>query len=95
MPAKIHRWPPLQEIIKQAIMKEKFLAAFKEALQVDNREVALEDVFRDYDEWDSLSRLSLIAALDEQFNLQIEDKEFEKLATVGDLLKQVELKAAE
>ena len=74
-------------------MKEKFLASFKEALQIDGREVALEDVFRDYEEWDSLGRLSLIAALDEEFDLQIEDKEFETLLTVGDLLQAVNRKA--
>jgi len=73
-------------------MKEKFLASFKEALQIEDREVLTTDVFRDYDEWDSLSRLSLIAALDEEFDLQIEDKEFEQLITVGDLMAVVEAK---
>lgn len=73
-------------------MKEKFLASFKEALQIEDREVLTTDVFRDYDEWDSLSRLSLIAALDEEYDLQIEDKEFEKLVTVGDLMEVVEKK---
>lgn len=75
-------------------MKEKFLQVFKEALQIDNREVAATDVFRDYDEWDSLGRLSLIAALDEEFDVQIEDKEFEQLITVDDLLKAVDNKTA-
>ena len=75
-------------------MKERFLASFKEALQIEDREIGLEDVFRDYEEWDSLGRLSLIAALDEEFNLQIEEKEFEKLVTVGDILTTVENRAA-
>lgn len=74
-------------------MKEQFMATFKEALQIEGREVGMEDIFRDYEEWDSLGRLSLIAALDEQFNLQIEDKDFEQLITVADLLREVELKA--
>lgn len=82
----------LQEIIKNNIMKEKFLTAFTEALQIDGREIALNDIFRNYPEWDSLGRLSLIAALDEEFNLQIEDKEFEKLVTVSDILQEVEKK---
>lgn len=71
-------------------MKEKLIAAFKEALQIEDRELETSDIFRDYPEWDSLSRLSLIAALDEQFDLQIEDKEFEQLKTVGDVLTAVE-----
>jgi acyl carrier protein len=73
-------------------MKEKFLASFREALQIEDRDVLETDVFRDYDEWDSLSRLSLIAALDEEYDLQIEDKQFETLITVGDLLQVVEQK---
>ena len=76
-------------------MKEKFLASFKEALQIEDREVLTTDIFRDYDEWDSLSRLSLIAALDEEYDLQIEDKEFEQLLTVGDLMAVVEKKVGE
>lgn len=74
-------------------MKEKLLSSLKEALQIENREITLEDIFRDYEEWDSLGRLSLIAALDEEFDLQIENKDFELLITVGDLLKAVEVKA--
>ena len=73
-------------------MKEKFLASFKEALQIEDREILLTDVFRDYEEWDSLGRLSLIASMDEEFDLQIEDKVFEQLITVGDLLSVVEKK---
>jgi acyl carrier protein len=74
-------------------MKEKFLATFKEALQIEGREIEIEDVFRNYLEWDSLGKLSLIAALDEEFDVQIEDKEFEKVITVGELLSEVELRA--
>jgi acyl carrier protein len=74
-------------------MKEKFLATFKEALQIEGREIEIEDVFRNYLEWDSLGKLSLIAALDEEFDVQIEDKEFEKVITVGELWSEVELRA--
>jgi acyl carrier protein len=73
-------------------MREKFLTSFKEALEIEDREVSATDIFREYAEWDSLSRLSLIAALDEDYDLQIEDKEFEKLVTVGDLMNVVERK---
>lgn len=68
-------------------MEEKFINAFKEALEMEDQEVALNDKFRDFEEWDSLSRLSLIAMLDEEYGVQIEEGEFEKLETVGDILK--------
>lgn len=75
-------------------MKDKFIAAFKEALELEDKEVNLSDNFRDYEEWDSIAQLSLIAALDEEFDLQIEGDDFEELKTVEDLLKAVEEKAA-
>jgi acyl carrier protein len=75
-------------------MKEKFFSAFKEALQIEDREIDLDDIFREYGEWDSLGRLSLIAALDEEFDLQIEDKEFEKLVTVDDVWQVVNTKVS-
>jgi len=68
-------------------MEKKFINAFKEALEMEDQEVTLNDNFRDFEEWDSLSRLSLIAMLDEEYGVQIEEGEFEKLETVGDILK--------
>lgn len=71
-------------------MKEKFIDVFKEALEIEDREVGLDDNFRSFEEWDSLAQLSLIAALDEEFGVAIEDEAFQKLETVGDLFKAVE-----
>ena len=73
------------------MMHEKFIPAFKEALEMDdNIQLNLSDNFRDYDEWDSLSRLSLIAMLDEEFSVEIENDDFEKIKTLEDLIKEVE-----
>jgi len=71
-------------------MKDKFMQQFKEVLEIEDREIALDDVFRDYDEWDSLVQLSLIAMLDEEFKVEIEEDDFNKLITVGELLHEVE-----
>lgn len=70
-------------------MKEQFLHAFKEALEIEDREIQMSDVFRDYDEWDSLARLSLIAMLDTEFDVQIESDEFTLLKTVEDVYSEV------
>ena len=69
-------------------MKEKFIEALQEALEREDP-IQLEDQFRDYDEWDSLSRLSLIAMLDDEFEVQIEDEDFEKIQTVADLMEAI------
>lgn len=74
-------------------MEDKIKDAFREAMDNDDLEINLEDTFRDYDDWDSLAYLSMIAALDEEFGVEIENKEFEELETVQDLLNVVKAKA--
>lgn len=66
-------------------MKELFIEKLKEALEIEGREIALDDEFRNYDEWSSLAYLSVIAMLDDEFGVQIEEAAFRKLRTVGDL----------
>ena len=75
-------------------MKEKFLETVKTALDIDGRDLSLSDIFRDYSEWDSLGRLSLIAELDAEFDVQIEDEAFEKVVTLADLLTEIEQRVA-
>lgn len=57
----------------------EFIAKLKEVLEIENRDINSTDIFRDYDEWNSLAYLSLIAFLDEEFEIQIEESEFKKL----------------
>lgn len=74
-------------------MKEKFLNTFREALEIAG-EIKMDDIFRDYKEWDSLSHMSLIAMLDSEFNIQIENAAFEKMKTVNDLFNYVDAHAS-
>ena len=75
-------------------MKEKFLETIKEALEVEDVEVKLEDNLADFDSWDSISRLALIALLDENFEVEVADAEFEETETVGDLFNLVKSRVA-
>ena len=75
-------------------MKDKFLETIKEALEVEDVEVKLEDRLEDFDSWDSISRLSLIALLDENFEVEVADAEFEETETVGDLFNLVKSRVA-
>lgn len=70
-------------------MEENFLNRLKDALEIEDREIQLTDIFRDYEEWDSLNQLSLIAMLDEEYELQIDNDKLNELITVGDLLGEV------
>jgi len=74
-------------------MEDKIKHAFREAMDNEDLEINLSDNFRDYEDWDSLAYLSMIAALDEVFGVEIENEVFEKLETVQDLLEAVKAKA--
>lgn len=69
---------------------EKFLELIKEVLEIEDRELSMEDNFKDYDEWDSLARLSLIASIDDEYNVQIEEEKFRTLNTFSDLYTEIQ-----
>lgn len=73
-------------------MEEKLIEAFKEALELEDQEVSLEDSINDFDNWDSLSRLSLIAHLDEYYDIQVSDAELNDIETLKDLLVIIKTK---
>ncbi len=75
-------------------MKEKFLDAFKEALELEDESVSFEDILADFDTWDSMSRLSLIALLDEHFEVEVSDAEFDDIDTVQQLFELVKKRTA-
>ena len=71
-------------------MKNKLISALAEALEMDSSQISIEDNFRDYDSYSSLTELSLLAMLDSDFGIEIEMKEFNNYKTVMDLVKLVE-----
>lgn len=70
-------------------MEDKFIELFKEILEMEDATLNLDDNFRDYDNWDSLANLSVIAMLDEEFGVLIENKDFKNINTVGELISEV------
>ena len=72
------------------ITVEKLVAIIKEALELED--VGLNDFLDSYDTWDSLGRLSLIALIDEHFDIQISDKEFNEFETVNDVFNSLNKK---
>ncbi len=70
-------------------MEKIFVEFFKETLEIEDREVNLLDEFREFDEWDSLGLLSVIAMIDEEYDVIIESNTFQKLKTVGDICNYI------
>ena len=70
--------------------KQKFIENFKDALEIEGRELALTDKFRDYPEWSSLAVLSVIAMIDDEYDVVIEGKDFKTLNTLQDIADAIE-----
>ena len=70
-------------------MEEKFIELIKDVLEIEDREINMNDNFREYEEWSSLAYLYVIAMLDEEYDCQIEEADFRKLQTIGDLYNAV------
>lgn len=68
--------------------KEKFLNDLAEILEED--EVKESDVLKDFDAWDSLSILSIIALGNDNYGKQLSNDDIRSLKTVGDLEKLLE-----
>jgi acyl carrier protein len=71
-------------------MEAKFLEMISDVLEIEDKTLEMNDVFRDYDEWDSLARLSLIAEIDDVYNIVIEDEVFKTLVTLHDLFIEIQ-----
>lgn len=70
-------------------MEEKFIELFKQILEIETDTVKLDTKFRELEEWDSLAYLSVIAMMDEEFDVVVEGNEFKKLITIADLIQAV------
>lgn len=69
----------------------KFIEKFAEAIEIDDTAALNGDtVFRNLSEWDSLSYLSVIAMLDEEYGIQIEQADLKKLVTLNDMANYIE-----
>jgi acyl carrier protein len=66
-------------------MEQKFINLFVETVGIEGREIFMSDEFREFEEWDSLALLSVIAMIDEEYDLIIESNDFQNLKTVGDI----------
>lgn len=73
-------------------MKDKLISSLAEALEMDTADIKPEARFRDFENYSSLTELSILAMLDSEFNIELEMKDFNKLVTVDDLVNLVNSK---
>lgn len=69
---------------------EEFVALFAEQFDfTDPSEIAAETAFHDLDEWSSLVGLSIIAMVDEEFDVALKGDDVKNSVTVEDLYNRV------
>lgn len=73
---------------------EEFVALFAEQFDdTDTNEIKANTVFHDIEEWSSLVGLSVIAMMDEEFDVTLKGDDIRNSVTVEDLYKVVASKA--
>ena len=66
---------------------EGFLESMSEVFERDD--IGPDDVFRDYEEWDSMAYLSLIAMIDDNYDIVIPGDEFASLNKIIDIYNYI------
>ena len=69
---------------------EHFIQLLSDALEKDSEKIDKKDEFRNYEEWDSLAVLSLIAMIKQNYYITIPRKDFDELNTVSELYEYIQ-----
>jgi|TARA_B110000259_G_C14023969_1_gene404013 acyl carrier protein len=65
-------------------MEKKLIEQIAEILEVDT--VTVDDELSSFDEWDSLTALSIIALVDSDYNKTLSHNQLKQFVIVGDLM---------
>ena len=77
-------------INKRNMDTKDFIEKFAEAIEADAEKLSVDTKFRSLDEWSSLAVLSVIAMLDDEYDILIEGGDFRQLETIGDIVRFIE-----
>jgi len=70
-----------------------FLQHFADMLDdTDSALIKAETIFRDLEEWDSLTALSLIAMVDDEYLVKLTGEDIKSSATINDIFNKVSAK---
>lgn len=66
------------------------IALIEECMDVDDGTIKPSDELTDFEEWDSVTALSIIAMIDEHFHKTVTGDDIKKSRTVADILAMME-----
>jgi acyl carrier protein len=67
--------------------REKFLVLLDEAFELPEGTLKGPELVEDFGNWDSLRMMSVIALVDEHYNITLSPRQFLKCNTIDDLLE--------
>ncbi len=71
-------------------MFERLRDIISEKLNVNADDITMETSFEDDLEADSIALFELVMAIEEEFDIEIDDEAIEKISTVGDIVNYLE-----
>jgi acyl carrier protein len=89
---KVNRGKELSSSKDQLL--SKISEIMMDSFDLDDISIREETSAEDIDEWDSLSHIRLIVAIERAFRIKFKNSEIESLKNVGDLINLVETKVA-
>lgn len=66
-------------------MENQFIKTFKEALDIEEKEITLATVLKTLDVWDSMGYISIMSMIDEEFGVEVTAKLLKECVTVADI----------
>ena len=75
-------------------IKSKLTEIFRDVLDNNSIVLSREVTAADIEEWDSLNHISLLVAIEKEFNIKLELNELEHLKNVGDMLDLINKKTS-
>lgn len=70
--------------------RKQLLNIVEESLELDADELTGEESLADMEEWDSMAVISLIALVDETFEITLEPEQIMESETVNDIIKLID-----
>ncbi len=64
---------------------DQFVELFKDVMEMNNQKIKPDDKFKEYEDWDSLAVLSILAMVNQEFDIVIPRREFESVNTIREL----------
>jgi acyl carrier protein len=72
------------------VVFERIKELVAEKVGVDPEDISMETSFADDLEADSITLFELVMAIEDEFDIEVDDESIEKIETVGDIVKYLE-----